>query len=420
MDKNLYLKRNIIAIDLKSFFASCECLEREIDGNKVALVVCDPTKKGSITLAISPYLRSLGVKGRTRVYDLPKNINILKVPPRMGLYKQKSKEVIKVYEEFIAKEDIHVYSIDEVFLDVTAYLSLYKKNTYELAQDILNRIKEKTGLTAVAGIGPNIFLAKVCMDIDSKHKEDNIAEWFYDDVTTKLWSIEPLSKLWGIGPRMEKRLNALKLYTIGDIARFNKYVLKEKFGIMGENLWYQVNGIDLTKISDLNKEAKDKSISHSQVLYKDYNDNNISIIIREMIDRLTRRLRNMNMTASVIGFGITYSKSVGGSFSHSIKIDKHTKDAKEIFDVCMSLFDKYYDDLPIRKVSIYLAGLIDDIGTQLNLFEPVEELIIKEKTYDVVDSIKDRYGTNSILKASSLLKDSTVISRNNKEGNKKY
>lgn len=417
---DLYVKRNIIAIDLKSFFASCECVERNLDGYTTPLVVCDPKRKGSITLAISPYLKSLGVKGRTRVYDLPRDINIIKVPPRMGLYSKKSKEVIKIYQEFVSNEDMHIYSIDEVFLDVTSYLSLYQKSSYELAIDILNRIKEKTGLTAAAGIGPNILLAKVCMDIESKYSEDNIASWSYDDVTTKLWTIEPLSKMWGIGPRMEKKLNNLKLFKIGDIARYNRYILKEKFGVLGEELWYHANGIDLTKISDLNQEAKDKSISHSQVLYKDYNEENITLIIREMVDLLTRRLRNMKKSASVIGFGIQYSKSIGGGFSHTIKIDKYTKDTKEIYNVCLNMFDKYYDYLPIRKVSVYLAGLIDDIGTQLNLFEPFEEIILKDKANEAIDKVKEKYGESSVLKASSLLPDSTIIARNNKNGDERY
>lgn len=414
---DLYLKRNIIAIDLKSFFASCECVERGIDGNTTPLVVCDPVKKGAMTLAISPYLKSLGVKGRTRVYDLPKNIKIIKVPPRMGLYKKKSKEVIKVYEEFIASDDMHIYSIDEVFLDVTSYLSLYQKSTFLLAEDILKRIKEKTGLTAVAGIGPNIFLAKVCMDLESKNSPSNISSWSYDDVASKLWNIQPLSKIWGIGSRMEERLNALKLYKVGDIARSSRFILKEKFGVLGEELWYRANGIDLTKISDLNAPPKNESISHSQILYKDYDESNIKLIIKEMIDLLTRRLRNMKKSALVVGLFINYSKSIGGGFSHSIKLDKYTKDSKEIYNTCLNIFDKHYDYLPIRQAGVYLSNLSSDIGTQLSLFQPYKD---EERTNEAVDLIKDKYGANSLLKASSLLADSTIIARNHKNGDERY
>ena len=411
---DLYIKREIIAIDLKSFFASCECIERNIDGFKVPLVVCDPSRNGAITLAISPYLKSLRVKGRTRVYDLPRNIKILKVPPRMSLYMQKSKEVIDVYLEFVSREDMHIYSIDEVFLDVTDYLSFYKKSTYEIALDIINKIKEKTGLPAAAGIGPNILLAKIAMDTDGKNNKDNIGVINYDDIPNKLWPISPLSKMWGIGPRMEKKLNILGLSKIGDIANYDKNKLREKFGTLGLELWNHANGIYLTSVKNLNISPKEKSINHSQVLFKDYDDTNIDLIILEMIEVLTRRLRSMKKQTSIIGFGIGYSREINGGFSHMIKIDKFTKDSKEIYKVCMNMFDKYYDNLPIRKVSITLGGLANDDGIQLNLFEEYEEVVSKDKTDQVSDAIKEKFGANSLLKASSLLQDSTAITRNKK------
>ena len=204
MKNNLYSNRNIIAIDLKSFFASVECTQRGLDPFTTALVVCDPTRNGAITLAVTPFLKNLGVPSRGRAYDLPKNIKIIKAPPRMSLYIQKSREVLSIYLEYVAKEDIHVYSIDEVFLDVTNYLHMYNMTDYELAQTIINDIKKRTGLTTTAGIGPNILLAKLSMDIEAKHVQNNIAKWTYDDVKTKLWSITPLSKMWSIGPRMER------------------------------------------------------------------------------------------------------------------------------------------------------------------------------------------------------------------------
>ena len=413
--ENDYIKRNIVAIDLKSFFASCECVKRNLDPFTTPLVVCDPARNGAITLAATPYLKAMGVPGRTRVYLLPKNINIIKAPPRMSLYIKMSKEVINVYLEFVAKEDMHVYSIDEVFLDVTDYLTLYKMSTYELTLTILNRIKEKTGLTATAGIGPNPLLAKIAMDIEAKHVKNNIAEWTYDDVPTKLWGITPLSKMWGIGPQMEKKLNNLGLKSIGDIAHYDKNKLKDKFGIMGEELWYHSEGIDLSKIKDLNDyEAKDKSISHSQVMYKDYDQNNITLIIKEMIDVLTKKLRNEKKQTSVIGLGIGYSKNVGGGFYHVQKLDAPTTSSKEINEVCLNLFDKYYEDFPIRKVSICFSKLSDDIGTQLNLFETFEDIKKVKKENDAIDNIKNKYGNNSLVRASSLLPDSTAIERNKK------
>ena len=418
---NLYVKSNIIAIDLKSFFASCECIERGLDPFTTPLIVCNPERNGSITLAVTPFLKQFGVPGRCRVYELdkypiPKDIKIIKAPPRMSLYIQKSKEVLSIYLEFVAKEDMHVYSIDEVFLDVTNYLKMYKMTTEELAVTIINRIKEKTGLTTTAGIGPNLLLAKVAMDIEAKHNPNNIGIWTYEDIPSKLWTITPLSKMWGIGPRMEKRLNKLGMYSIGDIAHYDKTKLKDKFGIMGEQLWYHANGIDLSKISDFNEVIKDKSISHSQILFKDYNEENIQIIIREMIEVLLRRLRASNRQTALIGLGIGYSKSYGGGFYHVHKIDTPTSSEKEIYDICLDLFDKYYEGFPIRKVSLSFGRLSKDDSIQLNLFESFEEIKKDKAENKAIDEIKHKFGNNSILKASSLLDDSTIRERNGKIG----
>lgn len=417
----MQMENNIIAIDLKSFFASCECIELGLDPFTTPLIVCDPNRNGAITLAVTPFLKKFGVPGRCRVYELakyniPKYVKIIKAPPRMSLYIRKSKEVLSIYLEFVAKEDMHVYSIDEVFLDVSKYLKLYKKTSFELAEDIMKRIKEKTGLTTTAGIGPNLLLAKVAMDIEAKHNPNNIAIWSYNDIETKLWPITPLSKMWGIGPRMEKNLNKLGLFSIGDIAKFDKNKLKEKFGIMGLELWNHANGIDASKISDFNGQIRDKSISHSQVLFKDYNGDNVQIIIKEMIEVLTKRLRENNKQTSLIGLGIGYSKNIQGGFYHMQKLDAATTSEKVIYNICENIFDKYYENLPIRKVSISLGKLSDDTGVQLNLFESFEN-IKKEKNGNLaIDEIKNRFGNNSILKASSLLEDSTAIERNKKIG----
>lgn len=410
------LNRNIICIDLKSFFAACECIEKGFDPFTFPLVVANPDQgNGAITLAVTPYLKTLGVKSRGRLYEIPKNIKYYIAKPQMSLYLKKSNEVVKIYLDFVSEDDLHVYSIDECFLDVTNYLKLYKKTDYELAKDILKKVKEKTGLTATVGIGPNMLLAKVAMDIEAKHKKDCIAKWEFKDIPTKLWNISPLSKMWGIGHRMEKRLNQMRLYSIGDIAKTDKMILKQRFGVMGEELWNHANGIDTTLIKDLNKKkAKEKSYSQSQVLFKDYSDKNIGIIISEMVESLTARLRYNSKECTCIGLGITYSKNIGGSFYHQIKLESPTDEDKEIIKVCNVIFDRFYEDLPIRKVTVVLNGLIGKVGKQLNLFEDSKKSLDEESINKVVDKIKAKYGKNSLLKASNLLQDSTAIERNNK------
>ena len=413
----MYVKRNIMCIDLKSFFASCECVERGLDPFKVPLVVANKKQgNGAITLAVTPALKKKGIPGRVRLYDIPQNIKYEIVPPRMKLYIEKSKQVVSIYLDYVAPEDLHIYSIDECFLDVTDYLKSYKKTDYELAEEILKTVEEKTGLTATCGIGPNLLLAKVAMDTEAKKYKNGIAKWTYDDVEKKLWSITPLSKMWGIGPRMEKKLNILNIYTIGELAHYDKNILKDKFGVMGLELWNHANGIDLSKISDFKVTPKDKSYSHSQVLFKDYDGNNVKLIIAEMVDVICARLRASGKESRVIGFGIGYSKDVDGGFYHSIKLETSTDSPREITNICFLIFDRYYNNLPIRKVSISCGGLTKKSGVQLNLFDSIENKNEEVKVNTAMDEIKSKFGKNSIVKASSLLPDSTAIARNEKIG----
>ena len=414
---DMYVKRNIMCIDLKSFFASCECVERGLDPFKVPLVVANKKQgNGAITLAVTPALKKKGIPGRVRLYDIPQNIKYEIVPPRMKLYIEKSKQIVSIYLDYVAPEDLHIYSIDECFLDVTDYLKLYKKTDYELAEEILKTVEEKTGLTATCGIGPNLLLAKVAMDTEAKKYKNGIAKWTYDDVEKKLWSITPLSKMWGIGPRMEKKLNILNIYTIGELAHYDKNILKDKFGVMGLELWNHANGIDLSKISDFKVTPKDKSYSHSQVLFKDYDGNNVKLIIAEMVDVICARLRASGKESRVIGFGIGYSKDVDGGFYHSIKLETSTDSPREITNICFLIFDRYYNNLPIRKVSISCGGLTKKSGVQLDLFDSIENKNEEVKVNTAMDEIKSKFGKNSIVKASSLLPDSTAIARNEKIG----
>ena len=412
------INRNILCIDLKSFFASCECIERGLDPFKTPLVVSSRTQgTGAITLAVTPYLKTKGVKSRGRLFEIPSHIKYQIVTPRMNLYIKKSSEVISILLDYVSKEDLHVYSIDECFIDVTNYLHLYKMSDIELGKTILRNIYSKTKLTATCGVGPNLLLAKIAMDVDAKHNKDNIAKWTYDDVETKLWKISPLSEMWGIGRRMEINLNKLGIYTVGELANYNKHVLKDKFGVIGTELWRHANGIDNSIISEKNKlKQTAKSYGQSQILFKDYNRNNIRLIIDEMCDTISSRLRKNNKVARVISFGIGYSKNTYGGFYHSIKLDNPTDDKYEILKCCMLIFDNYYKDKPIRKVSISLGSIETKKYVQLSLFKEIETTEKENKFNLIIDEIKNKFGKNSILKATALLPDSTIIDRNKKIG----
>ena len=408
-------ERNILCIDLKSFFASVECVERNLDPFTTPLIVADPSRKGgAITLAVTPYMKTLGVPSRGRVFEIPKGIKYITATPRMSLYVKKSKEVINCFLDFVSKEDMHVYSIDEAFLDVTDYLKLYKMDDVTLAKTIMARIKEKTGLTSTCGIGPNLLLAKVALDIESKHSPDFIAKWTYEDVKTKLWNITPLDEMWGIGSKTMKKLNDLGIYKVGDINKYSKDFYKKRFGVLGEELYLHANGIDNSNIKDDKYEIKNKSYGLSQILYKDYTPEEAILIIKEMCETICKRLRNNKKVCGVVGFGIGYSRSVGGGFYHSKKLSESTDNENVIFSVCKSIYDSYIEEEPIRKVSISLGKITDNNYVQLNLFEEVNETI--NEIPIVVDEINKKFGDNAILKASSLLNYSTIKMRNKKMG----
>lgn len=410
-------ERNILCIDLKSFFASVECVDRRLDPFTTPLIVADPSRKGgAITLAVTPYMKSLGVPSRGRVFEIPKNIKYITAKPRMSLYVQKSKEVINTFLDFVSKEDMHVYSIDESFLDVTDYLKLYKMDDVTLAKTIMNEITKRTGLTSTCGIGPNLLLAKVALDIESKHSPDFIAKWTYDDIKTKLWNIEPLDEMWGIGSKTMKKLNDLGIKKVGDINKYPKTFYKKRFGILGEELWEHANGIDYSNIKTQNYEVKNKSYGLSQILYKDYTTLNVTLIIREMVSKVTKRLRLNKKVCGVVGFGIGYSRSIGGGFYHSCKLSESTNNEEIILEVCMSIFNNYVEDLPIRKVGISLGKIENNNYKQLNLFETNEENQKDDELNKVIDLVASKFGENSILKANSLYDYSTIKKRNNTLG----
>lgn len=262
------------------------------------------------------------------------------------------------------------------------------------------------------------MLAKVAMDIEAKHIKSNIAKWDYSDVKSKLWNVSPLSNMWGIGSKLEFKLNKLGLFKIGDIAKYDKNILKEKFGIIGEELWYHSNGIDTSLIKEINSYIPmNNSISNSQILYKDYNKYNIKIIIKEMVSNLVKRLRFNNKQTSLIGFGVSYSKEIGGGFHHSVKLDTGTYNELDILNICNYIFDNYYvDSMPIRRVSIYLGKLSNNDSYQLNIFNTYEDEVLNNKLRSTIDIINSKYGPNTLLSASSLLEDSTIKERNNKIG----
>lgn len=417
--KEYQIYKEIICIDLKSFYASVECSFLNLDPFKTPLVVADKSRGGgSVVLAVSPFLKNLGVPSRCRIYELPKNINIIFRRPQMKKYMIVAKKIIEIYLNYISEEDLHIYSIDEAFLDLTPYLSLYKKNTKEIAQDILRSIYKKTGIYASCGIGKNMLLSKLALDLEAKDSPDFISCWDYNSVKEKLWKVNSLSKMWGIGPRLEKKLHRLGITNVYDLAHYNKEALKEHFGILGEELYYHANGIDQSKIQDKKYIfSKRKSYGQSQVLFRDYYAPDIYIIIRETVDELTRKLRSSNYYTQTIRLGISYSKDFSSSFNRQITLDEPTMSGNEIFKACIKLFQKFYKGFPIRKIYVGLTKLKKLEYKKISIFDYEEKSIEAENNiFHKVDEIKRKFGKNFINRSSSMLDSSTIRSRNKMVG----
>ena len=404
-------ERVIMSIDLKSFFASCECVNRGLDPFSTPLVVADTSRgNGAMTLAVTPYLRNKGVNSRSRVFELPKNIKIIFAKPRMKLYETYSEKVREIFKSFISEEDIHIYSIDEVFMDVTDYLKYYKITDIELAKTIMKTIKDKTGLTSTCGIGPNIFLSKVAMDVEAKHNKEFIAKWTFNDIETKLWNLEPLSTIWGIGKNTEKKLNNLGIKKVKDINNYTRDFYIRRFGnVAGNDIWCKANGIDFTTIKDLNERTRDKSISMSQILYRDYSKEEAILIVKEMNDMLSKKLRRMNKTTKLVYLGINYSRDLCKSFKETILLNESEDIPERIYEVLEYIYYKNIENLPIRKVTIAYSKLSDKKCTQLSLFE--SNIIENDEYHKAIDKINERFGDTSLLRASSLLKNSTIKNR---------
>lgn len=404
-------KRTILCFDLKSFYASVECALRGLDPFKTPLVVADPGRGGgSIILAVSPFLKAQGIPGRLRVFELPKVPHLIMAKPRMKEYLKVSSQIIAIYLRFVAQEDLHIYSVDEAFLDVTDYLTYYGCDAYALALRIQQTILKETKIPATCGIGDNLLLSKLALDLESKKATDGIAQWGYEDVPSKVWPISPLSSFWGIGQRLEKRLNQLGLFTIGDIAKADRRVLHRQFGVIGDELYFHAHGIDGSVIKHKYDDLQPmRSVGVGQTLFRDYLGHDIFVVLLEMADEVAVRLRYVHQEAKVIHFSIGYSKAYGGGFSRQVSLPYASSDPHVILMACLDLMAQHYLDLPIRRVSIRATGLrYYTPFEQVSLFDSKQEKAQRHALFSAMDRIRARFGKQSVLRLSSYFDEGTA------------
>lgn len=415
-------------IDMKSFYASCECVARGLDPLKTMLVVMSQADNtgGGLILASSPMAKEkLGISNVSRPRDLPHPYpkDLVIAPPRMNLYIQRNLEINNIFRQYVAEEDLLEYSIDESILKVTKSLKLFtspgtrSQRRNELAKKIQRHVYRQTGMFCTIGIGDNPLLAKLALDIESKHNNNFRAEWTYQDVPTKVWSIQPLSEFWGIGRKTEAKMRLRAIESIGDLARYNPYLLKESMGVMGLQLWYHANGVDRTDISIPPPPTKEKSYGNSQVLPKDYIDKNeIEIVVKEMAEQVATRIRKHGCKTGCVHLMIgTSILEPEKGFSHQMKIPI-TSDTKELQLYCLHLFHKFYSGQEVRHVGVTYSKLVYTDALQFDLFQDPTEQIVNENLDKIIDKIRGKYGFTSIVRASSLMDGARSIKRSSLVG----
>lgn len=491
-----------IAIDLKSFYASVECVDRGLDPLDTNLVVADPTRtEKTICLAVSPSLKSYGIPGRARLFeaiqkvrevnaqrkykapghsfshesyfhselikDPSAELTFITAPPRMAHYMEVSTRIYNVYLKYIAPEDIHIYSIDEVFIDATDYLKTYGLTPHELAMKMVLDVLETTGITATAGIGTNLYLCKIAMDIYAKHCEPDkngvrIAELDEMSYRRILWDHRPLTDFWRVGRGISKKLEEHGMYTMGDVARcsvgresdyYNEDLLYKLFGVNAELLIDHAWGWEPTEISDIKSyRPESSSLSSGQVLQEPYEFSKAKLVLKEMADLLSLELVSKRIVTDQIVLTVGYDiESLKKSYSGAVETDRYgrkipktahssenigryTSSTKLICETAMKLFDRIVDkELLVRRMYIVANHIITENDAekereyiQLNLFsdtgkqEAEENELNKEKDMQkAILKIKSKYGKNSIIKGMNLKEGATALERNRQIGGHK-
>jgi len=455
--------RTYAAIDLKSFFASVECILRGLDPLKAKLVVADESRtEKTICLAVTPALKAYGIPGRARLFEVNQKVRDVQrrtgekieftiAKPQMAKYVEYSTKVYNVYLKYVSAEDIHAYSIDECFLDLTRYLKLYKKTARELVKTFIQDVFTTTGITATGGIGTNLYLCKIAMDVMAKHVDADadgvrIAELDEMSYRRQLWSHRPITSFWqvgrGIAERLENcRLNAGRgIYTMGDIARVsvkNPEALYKLFGVNAEILIDHAWGYEPCTIADIKKsKPRNRSTGEGQVLQDPYPFDKARLVVREMVDTVSMTLiaHDLVTNAMVLTVGYdrenvdkgiyrgetvmdVYGRLLPKPAHGTASIGYYTSSQSVMADAVMKLFDRIVDSkLTVRRLNLVAADIVDASHEQYDLFTDVQKQEKEKKRLKAELLIKKRFGKNAIVKGMDLQEGATTIERNGQIG----
>lgn len=444
-------RSDIAFIDMKSFYASVECIERGLNPLRTSLCVMSRGENSNgLILASSPMFKQVfGRKNVGRAYDLPfdlktrrlthqflsghtlsqKECDLLElwakrtliVAPRMDLYIKKNLEIQTIFQDYASVKDILPYSIDEGFIDLTSSLNYFydnpkvnrKQKLSAIVERIQNDIFQKTGIYAAAGLSnANPLLAKLALDNEAKKTPKLQANWSYEDVETKVWSIKSLTDFWGIGKAMEKRLQKMGIYSIRELANSNPDNLKKEFGIMGVQLWFHANGVDESNVHKPYK-THSKGIGNSQILPRDYvKQSEIELVLSEMAEQVAIRLRRLKKQTCNISIYIGYSKTESGKqpIRAQMKLEPtHLTDT--LIDKALFLFRQKYSGGAVRQIAVRYSHFVDENYKLISLFKDVEKTEKIENLQGAIDAVRDQFGYLSLQKANVLLEGSRRIER---------
>ena len=435
-------EKTYLCIDLKSFYASVECADRGLDPFVDNLVVADPERsRTTICLAITPAMKALGVKNRCRVFEIPDGIDYTMARPRMRRYMEVSAGIYAIYLRFVSPEDVHVYSIDECFIDATPYLPLYGMDARAFARTLMTAVFQETGICATAGVGTNLFLAKVALDITAKHAPDNIG--FLDEGTFKqqIWFHRPITDIWGIGPGIARRLARHGAQDLASVAALNPEVLYREFGVNAEYLIDHAWGQEPCTIAEIQAyEPEGRSLVNGQVLPSDYTFEEARMVLREMVDASVLELVEHGLVTERISLSVGYAREKGSwntaetfEGGHGIrllgaqaagertggsrKLERRTNSACFLIERFESLFDETaHRDVPIRRINVGFSDLLAEQFATATLFDNTQAEAKERQLQDALIAVRGKFGKNAMLKGTSLQKKATARERNEQVG----
>ena len=442
------IERTYVCIDLKSFYASVECVARGLDPMTTKLVVADRDRSvTTICLAVSPALKALGVRNRCRLFEVPETIDFIVAKPRMRAYMQASADIYGVYLRYVSPDDIHPYSIDECFIDATAYLGLYDMTAREFASALRDAVRAETGIPATAGIGPNLFLAKVALDISAKHADDGIGELDERRFREQIWPHRPITDIWNIGPGIARRLASYRVYDLSGVTEMSPAVLYREFGVNAEYLIDHAWGLEPCTIAEIKAyRPSSTSLMNGQVLPSGYSFDDGLMVLREMCDDTVLDLVEKRLVTDHISLQVMYERERaapsgipggepsaaeggewfegghgprrigGGGGGHGgggRRIAERTNSFAKLFPLVEALYRETVDPTRlIRKINIGFGNLVDEDFATLDLFADVEAEARERRRQEAVLAVKGKFGKNALIKGTSLKEHAMGRERN--------